>query len=148
MPPRAISREDFVQLASDNIAAYLQGICSSFPILTKVVADGPSAFRNMFARDLRGWPVDDDMANKAFRFLETQFLINQHGLLHRTDLTPAHVLDSIEQVTPPTKDEIAKAWTVESASSEEGKRALYGPDGNPKTLLDQLKRMHEDDPDD
>lgn len=52
------------------------------------------------------------------------------------------VLDALEVVSPPTPEEVARAWRVESASSEEGRRWLYGGEA-PQAVLERLVRAEE-----
>ena len=133
---RRLSLDDFRAHASQVIASYIQWAVGDVERLNRIVADGASAWRNRFRADLRGWPVDDAMAEQAWRFL-----CDQQALRH-PEMAAGKVLDALEvnERRPPTEKEIADGWEVESASSDEGRRALYGPGGHPKELLDRLRR--------
>jgi hypothetical protein len=98
-------------------------------------ANGASEFRRVFHHEFRGLPVTDDLANSIFAFFEQQAIL-QFGSLQDA----RNFLDCLIEIKgPPTQAEIDASWEIESASSEEGRRELYGS-SNPKEVLDQLTR--------
>ena len=98
-------------------------------------ANGGFEFRQKFCRAFNGLPVNGDLANHVFASLE-QEAINQFGSLENART----FLDQLVAVkNPPTEQEIAAAWEIESGSSEEGKRYFYGSE-HPKALLEKLAK--------
>jgi hypothetical protein len=98
-------------------------------------ANGAFEFRRVFHQEFAGLPVTDDMANSIFAFFEQQALL-QFGSLQNA----RNFLDRLVEIKgPPTQAEIDRSWSIESASSEEGRRSIYGS-SNPQEVLDQLTR--------
>lgn len=110
-------------------------VASDEPTLAAVVAGGPVHWRLNFQRVFRGYPVDEAIADTVFRFFCDQFL-KRVG----PGVSAAAFLDAIEPITPPTQKEIDEAWEIDSASSEAGRRAFYGPGGHPQEWLDRHVR--------
>jgi hypothetical protein len=101
-----------------------------------VRAMGASRFRNVMHREFKGLPMTDDLANSVFGCLE-MMAIQQLGSLEEAYT----FLDRLVAVKgPPTQAEIDAGWEVESASTEEGRRSIYG-DSNPQEVLDQLRQQ-------
>lgn len=126
------------RLAAETIAAirHVQlTITGDALLLCEVVAGGPVHWRQRFLLSMKQalgplCPVDESIADQLFRFF-CKRVERQYG-------QPAKdVLDSIEVHSPPTKQEIADAWEVESESSEAGRKHFYGDD-SPQTFLHKL----------
>lgn len=130
-------RADVARTTTDLITQWIDRHVHQRDLLLHTIADGKTAFRNKFFRELRGLPISDEMAERTWAFLA--------GLKDRfypEFETAAKALDALEvrETRPPTEREIAEGWEVESASSEEGRRFLYGADGGPHQLVDQLRK--------
>ncbi len=100
---------------------------------TIILGHGYEWFKHAFTKEFRGFGAlcNEQAIRGAFAWL-----CEKH-LQVFADASPADILDNLEVPTPPTAEEIARAWTIESASSEEGRRALYG-DEHPQQVLDRL----------
>ena len=110
-------------------------------IRTQIIGHGFPWFAAQFHKEFRGFGkriADDQHAKDAFALL-CMAHVQAFG-----DHTPTEVLDAIEPVTPPTAKEIADAWTIDSASSEEGRRMLYGVNGHPREILAQVVAEERD----
>ena len=142
MPQRVISREEFAGISANIIATYIQQRLATPVTLAETVAAGPFAWRTGMLRELKGFLVDEAIADNAFNFLKAQWEVEatRQGA---PGMSVETFLNKVEVPTPPTAREIADAWEVESASSEEGKRQMYGPGGNPQALLDELRQQDE-----
>jgi hypothetical protein len=110
-------------------------------MLPEVIAHGPSHWRNVFSRAFRAGrslpqSVLDNLADMLF-FKFSQIYVWRYGTAD-----PSAILDNIEETTPPTEQEIADAWEIDSGSSEEGRRHFYGPDGSPQRTLEALREMY------
>lgn len=120
-------------MTTNMVAGYIDAVLNNPIILRRVVADGQAEWRRKMLRDFRGLPVNDDIANQAFRFIRAQQRIKDHGL------DAAAILDALEISEPhiPTETEIANGWAIESGSSFEGKQQFYG-DKTPEQILREL----------
>jgi len=130
----AISRQE--KLKADTLFAVnnlMSGIAGHTPTLLAVVAGGPMEWRNRCQEVTKGLAIDERIADHIFAFFCDQ-VRRKFG----RERTAGQLLDSLVVHTPPTKKEIAESWKVESASSEEGRRHLYGRDGHPEELIKQL----------
>lgn len=127
-----VSRAQLAAQTSMLVAGVIQQTLGDRMVLAEVVAAGPYAWRVGFARTFAGLPVDADMADRAYRYLAAQHIERSGGV------SAGAVLDAHAPPSPPTEREIARSWEVESHSSEEGRRALYGVDGHPQALLDRM----------
>ena len=107
-------------------------VASDPQMLAEVIGGGRFTWRTTFIKAFQGFPVSLDLADKVFGFFEQQHARAFGGLSSK------FVLDKLEVPTPPSQADIDRAWTVDSASSEAGKRDFYGPDGSPQQLLEQL----------
>jgi hypothetical protein len=131
---KANVQEIMIAISSDKVA-----LCRCLD-LTKdksgtLRANGAAEFRRVFHTHFRGLPVDDDLANRIFGFFEQQ-AIQQFGSLQHA----RNFLDRLVEIQgPPTQAEIDASWEVESASSDEGRRSVYGS-SSPQEVLDQLTR--------
>lgn len=93
--------------------------------LLECVAGGFHDFRRWMRKLFPG--IDSNECEEAFAIL-------CRAVQRRYTLPAGKVLDALEVVSPPTQAEIDAAWTVESASTEAGRRALYG-DRHPLEIL-------------
>ena len=128
------SRND--QLRAQTLHAInstMSSVAGDAPTLLAVVAGGPMEWRNRFLSVTRGLAVDEGIADSLFAFF-----CHQVKKRYGRELSAGRLLDSLEVVSPPTEREIADAWTVDSASSEEGRRFFYGPDGHPEEIIKKL----------
>lgn len=116
------------------ITETMHSVAGNPALLARVVADGPSSWRNTFSRAFRGLPVDDAVADSLFGFFAQQFIRQYAGQ------TPSQVLDSYAPPAPPSEHEINDGWEVDSSSSEDGKRHFYGKDSSPQQYLEKLKQ--------
>lgn len=129
------SRGEVATLTADLIAAMLGEIAADTPTLNRIVADGPSEWRNKFHRTLKGLPVNDDIADSCFAFLCKQ------QILHYGGQHPHQVLDTYEPPpAPPTDEQIKSSWEIESASSYEGRKQFYGDKSPEQFLAEMLDR--------
>ncbi len=118
------------------IKAVSDGIISDPIVLFQVVAGGERLWRTTFMREFRGNKlVTDDIADLLFRGF-CEHVVNVHGGMDAAQ-TATLALDSYEPITPPTDREIEDAWEVDSASSEDGRRAMYG-DLHPQEYIKRL----------
>lgn len=88
----------------------------------EVVGAGPFDFRRAFLKVFKGMPVNDDVANKVFAFVEMKF--QSYYPLQ----TAKQVLDGADVPSParkPTEAEIDAAWEFESASDPEFVKETY-----------------------
>lgn len=133
-------RADVARTATDLIAQWLDRHVHQDDLLLETLANGRTDFRNKVFRDLRGLPVDEALCEGMWRFLW-----DVKARKYPEFATPGEALDQLEVTTtrPPTAREIAEGWEVESASSEDGRRYLYGPGENAQTMLDKLRRMED-----
>ena len=115
------------------IDSTMSSVAGHEPTLLAVVAGGPMEWRNRFLSVTRGLAVDEGIADSLFAFF-----CHQVKKRFGRELSASKLLDSLEVISPPTEKEIADAWTVDSASSEEGRRFFYGPDGHPEELIKKL----------
>jgi len=119
------------------LEAILRSVAGDTPLLLSVVAGGPAHWRIQCRTACRGLAVDDRIADAV-----VAFFCKQVELRFGREMSAARLLDALEVPTPPTAKEIADAWEVESFSSEEGRRHLYGPDGHPEELIKQLRDVN------
>jgi hypothetical protein len=145
MPPIALTRDQRRQLARYERIQEIQEIVLADPVLLcEVVAHGPTAWRNACAQEWPSLSFDHDTCNAMFLAfsLEVRRRFTPAGVgVPPSELDPqaiaSKVLDAIEPETPPTDKEIEEAWVVDSASSEDGRKTLYG-DRHPQEYLDKL----------
>ena len=142
--------EQRAKTTKEFIDALMLTVVSDDVILCEVVAGGPIAWRNACAKE---WPLmafNTDICNKMFHCFSTQ-VIQRFGAnlgpgIVTADGAPTQiasaVLDKMEPETPPTEAEINAAWEIDSASSYEAKKQLYGDDG-PEGYLEKLKQGAE-----
>ncbi|MBA3578946.1 MAG: hypothetical protein H0W42_03075 [Gemmatimonadaceae bacterium] len=137
----ATLRDDTTTLLMAQIDVVVRMVCAYADgvMLSEVVAGGPAHWRVIFGRAFRagkGLPAHslDDLADNLFLFFSSVH-IWKHG--HQV---PRVILDAVEEVMPPTQKEIAAAWEIDSASSEDGRRYMYGP-GGPEQALKELRDM-------
>ena len=136
LPPGVLTlRQQVAAQIGEAVSAVMRGVASDPKALAEVVARGPYDWRvwvqHEFAGILNDGTSRDALANLMFRFFEQQHLQRFGGL------SPAQVMDGLEVKEPPTKKELMESWTIESASSDEGRRAMYG-DSNPQEFLRRL----------
>lgn len=100
---------------------------------TKIVADGPFHWRKTFMAEFKSFRlVDEGIAMVLFKHFEA--LHEQRFPLQ----TPKQILDAMTERSLPTQKDVDKAWTIESASSPEGREHFYGTGNGPDDLLPQL----------
>lgn len=100
----------------------------------EVVGAGPFDFRRAFLKVFKGMPVNDDIANKIFAFVEMKFKTYFPLMTAKQVLDQAFV-PSPER--PPTEAEIDEAWEFESASDPEFVKEAYGD--LPSGILGNMK---------
>lgn len=95
-----------------------------------VLAHGLFQFRAVIARELGGYfdgnrAQLDRLSDVMFRFLEKHWpdVLEQYGIPRTT--TPRQFLDAVDEVSPPTEQEIDDAWELEIAGSESAMRQMY-----------------------
>lgn len=90
---------------------------------TRVVADGKQAWINRFLKETRGVRlIDRGNAEILWVYFE-----HEHARRFPNE-TPSQVLDDIHERTPATAADIRRSIRHDIASTEEGRRAVYGPD--------------------
>jgi len=100
----------------------------------QILAAGKNHFLKEYRKEFAGFGLlaSDEMGNRALLMLWRKHM-SEHGMV-----APAEILDSITSVwRPPTQKEINEAWKIESASSPEVRRELYG-DKTPQQFLNEL----------
>lgn len=110
----------------DLLNGLIKEICGDPVALAEAVGGGAYHFRVGLLRAYRGLPVNDEIANRIFAFLEYRFT------LANPVQTAAQVLDKVELPSPPTEKEIDDAWVHEVASSDGAKRTFSSRDGRDK----------------
>ncbi len=128
------------------------------PTLLAVVNAGPMAWRNSFAAQFgvligpkASGEVVARIADAVFRFYcrqvidqfgdphDIETMAARHGLTTSVERLAGETLDHLEEVKPPSDQDINDGWEIESGSSDAGRRFFYGPDGSPQAFLDKLK---------
>lgn len=121
----------------EAIGFLMKGIAASPQALMDVVARGPFEFRLRFLREMRGYAVNDDIANSVYAFF-CQQVVNMTGLADAQDAAGQY-LDKVEVKTAPTQAEIDASWVHEVFSSEDGRRHMYqdgaGMAGESKVII-------------
>jgi hypothetical protein len=129
-------------------------------MLCELVAAGGSEWRRQAHQAFSPYPLTDDIADRMFLFFcaAVQAKFGAHAHLNGTTkegfqsehldaaLIAGDFLDSCEPVAPrPSKDEIAKGWRIDDASSDSAKRAEYEATGmHPQEALDKLIAFDQD----
>lgn len=142
-------RQTIAEATNNNIRQTMVSIASNPIRLAEVVAGGPYHWRLNFLRGMHGLAVDENVADSIFKFF-CEKLIALHpdaDALRAADVDPAKVagayLDQVEVATPPTQEEIEKAWELDIASSDEAMKLFYegsarhrtGPDFGEKPTI-------------
>lgn len=118
----------------------------------EVVGAGPDFFRRAMQEAFAPYPLPDEAITGGFRFLCQRVLTHFKTSEFSTDASAYTVakttLDRVEEVSPPTDDEIRRAWKVEDFSSPDGLKAIYGKDdpGAPMEHLEALLKRDDDGP--
>jgi hypothetical protein len=135
-----------VQMAHEAIRQHIASVEHDAELCATIIAGGEFHYRLTFWHAFKGFRyVTPQEAEPCWEYFKNCF--DRHwpgwrGSDEEYQPAAARVLDALEVPSEPTESDIANAWEVESASSEEGRRFLYGPGGSPQQLLEQLKRMH------
>jgi len=121
------------QVIMRHVRKFIQDTVTDDLQLLEVVGGGPFQFRVRFIKAFPAGMVDETIANHVFAFL-SDVVVRKFGDAHTTK----ELLDSLEVVqhAPPTAQEIADGWQIESASSEEARRAFGLPTGDTRGVED------------
>ena len=125
-------REQLIRDTNESINHLMLGISAQPMVLVYTVASGPEMFRQQFLREYRGFLVDRNIADNVFRFFCEQ-------VVRRWGTTPPKViLTDLEKAhkSPPTQEEIDRAWRVDIASSEDGMARFYEGGARTRTGAD------------
>lgn len=116
-------RRDLKLTVRQHIRNLMLEIASDPLRCAEVVGAGPFHFRQAFLKVFKGMPVNDDIANKIFAFVETKFE-SYYPLQSAKQVLDAAFVPSPER--PPTEAEIDAAWEFESASDPQFVKEMYG----------------------
>lgn len=126
----------------------MMNIASDDHLLHQVVADGPVLWRISFLKETQpaGLLVDEAVADLLY-----EFFCGQVRKRFREEIgqappgwTPQGIATRFLDHTPPkpkppTVREIIDSLEIDSASSDDGRREVYGRDGSPQRVLERLK---------
>lgn len=123
MGARRITRAEQAEIVMTEIKAIMESILADPLGPTKVVAGGKIVWINTFLDALQGYPgVDREMAEYQWA------LYTQEHARRFPGESAAKVLDDTHVISDHTPQEIRDSFQHDSASSEEARRELYGPD--------------------
>lgn len=133
----------------DNLKKVMFDIASDPEMLLEVVGQGFETFHRTTVRAFAPFPVDDQITRRMFKFFAERvvriFGPNADGSIDPYAVAK-NVLDTMEKPSPPTQDEIDRAWEIEDMSSQAGQRWYHETVGeHPQEHLEKLIRKDRDE---
>jgi hypothetical protein len=134
------NREETIAHVQRQIEHVFYTVLNDDLLCAEVIAGGRHRWRQQFFAAFSPYRrlLDETMPDLLFRAFERLF-VQKHGErfgLAEPQPTASQYLDAVEvdERRPPTQQEIDESWEVESASSEAGRRQMYG-EKHPKEVV-------------
>lgn len=133
-----VNSDRHVAMLSGHIRAIMMKIAGDVPWLLEVVGQGPHNWGLELRRAFRPYPISDGIIDATFRFFcdrvivelgDPEKALTEAMISDEAKKLAKHGLDGLEIKTPPTAEEITRAWTLEDFSSEEHLREEHERDG-------------------
>lgn len=146
--------EQQAMLRREAITVYMHEVCAETPeadnLLHEIVAGGQERHRFEFLAGFQGHKVNSHIADLIFRFFVWKVRERFRQEIEANRLNPMLAAKNAQQLAgyalehtvveaPLTEAEIIQSLEIDSASSDDGRRMLYGRDGHAEKALEVLK---------
>jgi hypothetical protein len=132
--PAPLSKPELAAIVSAEVRKLMLGALNDELFWAEMAAAGPFHFRAAFTKQFRALFPElgacDTVADVVHRFLTEKWKDTHPGV------TPGMWLDNVRVISPPTQDEIDRAWVHEIGSSDAAMRAMYEGSCRTRTGLD------------
>lgn len=127
-----------VAMIAGQMRAIMTRIAGDVPWLLEVVGQGPHNWGLELRRAFRPYPISDGIIQASFRFFcdrviaelgDPEKAVTEGMIADEAKRLAKHGLDGLEVPTPPSVEDVARAWKMEDYSSEDHLREEHERDG-------------------